>query len=80
MVVSEEDLLDMEVLLRHCGIRTLRVLESLEASERAVILCKAREVYAFLCIFSSNSKNMLNKLFGDVPQQFMLVDIVRWKG
>ena len=67
--LAEEDLLDMEVLLRYRGIRTLRALESLETTERAVLLCKARELYELLGIFPSNLKNTLNKLFGDVPQQ-----------
>lgn len=66
--LAEEDLLDMEVLLRYRGIRTLRALESLETTERAVLLCKARELYELLGIFPSNLKNTLNKLFGDVPR------------
>jgi hypothetical protein len=69
--LAEEDLLDMEVLLRYRGVRTLRALESLETTERAVLLCKARELYELLGIFPSNLKNTLNKLFGDVPQQGM---------
>ena len=69
--LAEEDLLDMEVLCRYRGIRTLRALESLETTERAVLLCKARELYELLGIFPSNLKNTLNKLFGDVPQQGM---------
>ena len=69
--LAEEDLLDMEVLLRYRGIRTLRALESLETTERAVILCKSRELYELLGIFPSNLKNTLNKLFGDVPHQGM---------
>ena len=69
--LAEEDLLDMEVLLRYRGIRTLRALESLETTERAVLLCKARDLYELLGIFPSNLKNTLNKLFGDVPQQGM---------
>ena len=69
--LAEEDLLDLEVLLRYRGIRTLRALESLETTERAVLLCKARELYELLGIFPSNLKNTLNKLFGDVPQQGM---------
>ncbi len=40
--LAEEDFLDMEVLFRFCGIRRLRALESLEATERVVLLCKAR--------------------------------------
>ena len=71
--LAEEDLLDMEVLLRYRGIRTLRALESLETTERAVLLCKARELYEILGIFPSNLKNTLNKLFGDVPQQAMFM-------
>ena len=67
--LAEEDLLDLEVLCRYRGIRTLRALESLETTERAVLLCKARELYELLGIFPSNLKNTLNKLFGDVPQQ-----------
>ena len=63
--LAEEDLSDMEVLLRYRGIRTLRALESLETTERAVLLCKARELYELLGIFPSNLKNTLNKLFGD---------------
>ena len=46
--LAEEDLLDMEVLLRYRGIRTLRAVESLETTERAVLLCKARELYELL--------------------------------
>lgn len=65
--LAEEDLLDMEVLLRYRGIRTLRALESLQTTERAVLLCKARQLYELLGIFPSNLKNTLNKLFGDVP-------------
>ena len=69
--LAEEDLLDMEVLLRYRSIRTLRALESLETTERVVLLCKARELYELLGIFPSHLKNALNKLFGDVPQQGM---------
>ena len=69
--LAEEDLLDMEVLLRFRGIRTLRALESMETTERAVLLCKARELYELLGIFPSNLKNTLNKLFGDFPTQAM---------
>ena len=69
--LAEEDLLDMEVLLRYRGIRTLRALESLETTERAVLLCKARQLYELLGIFPSNLKNTLNKLFGDVPPSGM---------
>ena len=61
----------MEVLLRYRSIRTLRALESLETTERVVLLCKARELYELLGIFPSHLKNALNKLFGDVPQQGM---------
>ena len=39
--LAAEDLLDMEVLLRYRGIRTLKSLESMELTERAVLLCKA---------------------------------------
>ena len=67
--LAEEDLLDMEVLLRYRSIRTMRALESLETTERVVLLCKARELYELLGIFPSHLKNALNKLFGDVPQQ-----------
>ena len=66
--LAEEELLDMEVLLRYRGIRTLRALESLETEESAVLLCKARELYDLLGIFPSSLKNTLNKLFGKVPQ------------
>ena len=69
--LAEEELLDMEVLLRYRGIRTLRALESLETEESAVLLCKARELYDLLGIFPSSLKNTLNKLFGKVPQQGM---------
>ena len=41
--LAEEDLGDMEVLMRCRKIRTLRALETLETTERAVLLCKARE-------------------------------------
>ena len=67
--LAAEDLLDMEVLLRYRGIRTLKSLESMETTERAVMLCKARELYELLGIFPSNLKNTLNQLFGDVPPQ-----------
>ena len=67
--LAVEDLLDMEVLLKHRGIRTLRALESLETTERAVLLCKSREFYDLLGVFPSDVKNTLKKLFGDVPQQ-----------
>ena len=69
--LAEEDLLDLEVLLRYRSIRTLRALESLETNERAVLLRKSRELYELLGIFPSKLKNTLNKLFGDVPQQGM---------
>ena len=69
--LAEEDLLDMEVLLRYRGIRTLRAFESLESTERAVLLVKSRELFELLGIFPSNLKNTLNKLFGDVPAQGM---------
>ena len=65
--LAVEDLLGMEVLLKYRGIRTLRALESLETTERAVLLCKSREFYDLLGVFPSNLKNTLNKLFGDVP-------------
>jgi hypothetical protein len=69
--LAVEDLLDMEVLLRYRGIRTLRALESLETTERSVLLCKSRELFELLGIFPSNLKHTLNRLFGDVPQQGM---------
>ena len=72
--LMEEDLVDMEVLLRYRGIRTLRALEALECTERAVLLCKARELYELLGIFPCNLKNTLNQLFGDVPQQGMFIE------
>jgi hypothetical protein len=59
----------MEVLLRYRGIRTLRALESLETTEKSVLLCKSRELYELLGIFPSNLKHTLNRVFGDVPQQ-----------
>ena len=69
--LMEEDLVDLVVLLRYRGIRTLRALEALETTERAVLLCKAREFYELLGIFPCSLKNTLNKLFGDVPQPGM---------
>ena len=69
--LAEEDLADMEVLLRYRGIRTLHALESLEPTERVVLLCKARLFYELLEVFPSHKKIALNKLFGDVPQQGM---------
>ncbi len=69
--LAEEGLLDMGVLLRYRGIRTLRALESLETTERAVLLCKCRELYELLGIFPTDLKKTLNTLFGDVPQQGM---------
>ena len=69
--LAEEDISDVEVLLRYRGIRTLRAVESLETTERVVLLCKARELYELLGIFPSHIKNALNKLFGDVAQQGM---------
>ena len=67
--LAEENLLAMGVLLRAWGIRTLRALESLETTERAVL----RELVEELGTFPRNLKNALalNKLFGDVPQQGM---------
>ncbi len=69
--LAEEDLLDMEVLLRYRGIRTLRALESLETTERVVLLCKARELYDLLGIFPRHLKNTLNMMFGNLPPQSM---------
>ena len=69
--LAEEDLLDLEVLLRHRGIRTLRALESLETTERAVLLVKSRELFELLGIFPSNLKNTLNMMLGAVPAQGM---------
>ena len=63
--LAEEDLLDLAKLLRYRGVRTLRALESLETNERAVLLCKARELYELLGIFPSNLKKALDKLFGN---------------
>ena len=53
-------------------------MESLETTERAVLLCKARELYELLGIFPSNLKNTLNKLFGDVPQAGMFPQLSPW--
>ena len=66
--LTEHDLLGMEVLLLSRKIRTLRALESLETTERAVFLCKAREFYELLGTFPSNLKNTLNRVFGDLPR------------
>ena len=66
--LAEEDLVDLEVLLRYRGIRTLYGLESLEPTERVVLLCKARLLYELLEVFPSYRKNALKKLFGDGPQ------------
>ena len=60
-----ESLLDIEVLLRYRGVHTYRALESLETNERAVLLCKARELYELLGIFPSNLKKALDTLFGN---------------
>ena len=54
--LTEEDLLDIATLLRYRGVRTLRALESLETNERAVLLCKARDLCALYGIFPSNLK------------------------
>ena len=67
--LAEEDVLDLEVLLRYRGIRTLRALENLNTEEKAVLLCKSRQLFELLGIFPSNLKNTLNKLFDDLPQQ-----------
>ena len=52
--LAEEDLADMEVPSRYCGIRTLHALESLEPTERVVLLCKARLFYEILEVFLSH--------------------------
>ena len=63
--LAEKDLLDLATLLRYRGVRTLRALESLETNERAVLLCKARDLCALYGIFPSNLKKALDNLFGD---------------
>ena len=67
--LAAADLLDLKLLLRYRGIRTLESLASLELTERAVLLCKARELYEHLGIPPSKLENTLNQLFGDVPPQ-----------
>ena len=62
-ILLQEDLLDIDILLRYRGIRTLRALASLEAKERAVLLVKARELYECLGLFPSNLQNALGNLF-----------------
>ena len=67
--LADESLLDMEVIFRYRGIHTQRALESMQPSERTVFLSTARKLYELLGIFPTNVKNMLNRLFGNVPQQ-----------
>jgi len=61
--LEREDLVDLEVVLRYRGVRTLRALASLDTNERAVLLSKARQLWDLLGIFPSNLKSSLNKLF-----------------
>ena len=67
--LAAADLLELKLLLRYRGIRTLESLASLELTERSVLLCKARELYEHLGIPPSKLKNTLNQLFGEVPRQ-----------
>ena len=67
--LAAADLLDLKLLVRYRGIRTLESLASLELTERTVLLCKARQLYEHLGIPSSKLKNTLNQLFGDVLPQ-----------
>ncbi len=63
--LAQGDLLDLEVLMRYRGVRTLRALESLETNERALLLVRARQLYELLGIFPSNLKKALDRLFGN---------------
>jgi hypothetical protein len=61
--LQREDLLDLEVVLRYRGVKTLRALNSMDTTERAVLGCKARQLWELLGIFPSNLKTALIKLF-----------------
>ena len=44
-LLAQEDLFDIDILLRYRGIRTIRALACLEADDRAILLVRARELY-----------------------------------
>jgi hypothetical protein len=60
----EEDLQDLETLLRYRGIRTKYALEHLTSNETAVILHKARQLYEIFDISKSSLTKSLYKVMG----------------
>ena len=61
--LEAEDVLDLEVLLRNLGLRTLRALRLLEANERASLLVKAQALFLLLGKYTSNLRRALGILF-----------------
>ena len=64
--LAQEDLQDIEVILRHRGVRTLAALRVLGSNDRAVLLTKARSFYVLLGLFGGNLQNALQRIFENV--------------
>ena len=64
--LAQEDLQDIEVILRHRGVRTLAALGVLGSNDRAVLLHKARAFYVLLGLFGGNLQNALQRIFENV--------------
>ena len=70
--LAEENLLEIKVLLRGMKIRTLEAFQTIDSTERALLLCKSRQLYDLLLgICPSHIRRTLNKHFG-VQQEGVL--------
>ena len=72
--LEAEDVLDLEVLLRNLGLRTLRALRLLEANERASLLVKAQALFLLLGKYTSNLRRALGILFDNCNCTLMHID------
>ena len=70
--LAEENLLEIKVLLRNMKIRTLEAFQTIDSTDRALLLCKSRQLYDLLIgICPSHIRRTLNKNFG-VQQEGVL--------
>ena len=61
--LEREDLGDLSVVLRHRGVRTLRALSTMDCSERAILIDKARRLWELLGLFETTLRSSVKQLF-----------------
>ncbi len=63
--LAQQDLLDLGLLLKYRGVRTVRALDALDTNERSVLLVKSRQLYELLGFFPSNLHKAMDLLFAN---------------